>query len=575
MIKSNQNEKKITALYCRLSQEDENKGDSDSIINQKSILTKYAKDNGFENIEVFVDDGYSGVSFNRPDFQRLLELMEQGKVSTLITEDLSRLGRNYIEVGNYTDILFPRWNVRYIAVNDNYDSLYSESNEYAPLKNLFNEWFARDTSKKIRAAIKAKAERGERVGTVIPYGYARDPEIKGHLLINPETAPVVKMIFSLCAEGKGPRVIANALRKKKIPKPTMYRFMTEGIYGAVTDTEDMYGWNDRTVAGILDNEIYLGHTVNCRTTVVSYKDKRVIDRPESEQYRFEHTHEAIVDQTTWDIVRQVRQGKRRRNSMGEVNKYSGLLYCADCGSKLYFVRGRTMKPDAFNFICSRYRKHMGEKQCTPHSIREIALDEIILEEIRRVTSEARKHTAEFVRFISQKSSSENRKELNAKLSEQGKLTKRNEELNLLFKRLYEDNVLGKVTNEQFRMLSDGYNTEQKTTVERLEQLKVEIEQLKSTAVNVERFVSLARKYTDIRELTPEILRTFTSKIVIHERPSRKKNEGEQRIGIYFTRIGSMPDSELERADHCRDKAISAKTAEFSNTHQKQISIIRA
>ena len=574
-MKSNQNEKKITALYCRLSQEDENKGDSDSIINQKSILTKYAKDNGFENIEVFVDDGYSGVSFNRPDFQRLLELMEQGRVSTLITKDLSRLGRNYIEVGNYTEILFPRWNVRYIAVNDNYDSLYSESNEYAPLKNLFNEWFARDTSKKIRAAIKAKAERGERVGTVIPYGYKRDPEIKGHLLINPETAPVVKMIFSLCAEGKGPRVIANALRKKKIPKPTMYRFMTEGIYGTVTDTEDMYGWNDRTVAGILDNEIYLGHTVNCRTTVVSYKDKRVIDRPESEQYRFEHTHEAIVDQTTWDIVRQVRQGKRRRNSMGEVNKYSGLLYCADCGSKLYFVRGRTMKPDAFNFICSRYRKHMGEKQCTPHSIREIALDEIILEEIRRVTSEARKHTAEFVRFISQKSSSENRKELNAKLSEQGKLTKRNEELNLLFKRLYEDNVLGKVTNEQFRMLSDGYNAEQKTTVERLEQLKVEIEQLKSTAINVERFVSLARKYTDIRELTSEILRTFISKIVIHERPSRKKNEGEQRIDIYFTYIGSMPDSESERADHCRDKVISARTAEFPDAHQKPISTIRA
>ena len=501
--------------------------------------------------------------------------MEQGRVSTLITKDLSRLGRNYIEVGNYTEILFPRWNVRYIAVNDNYDSLYSESNEYAPLKNLFNEWFARDTSKKIRAAIKAKAERGERVGTVIPYGYKRDPEIKGHLLINPETAPVVKMIFSLCAEGKGPRVIANALRKKKIPKPTMYRFMTEGIYGAVTDTEDMYGWNDRTVAGILDNEIYLGHTVNCRTTVVSYKDKRVIDRPESEQYRFEHTHEAIVDQTTWDIVRQVRQGKRRRNSMGEVNKYSGLLYCADCGSKLYFVRGRTMKPDAFNFICSRYRKHMGEKQCTPHSIREIALDEIILEEIRRVTSEARKHTAEFVRFISQKSSSENRKELNAKLSEQGKLTKRNEELNLLFKRLYEDNVLGKVTNEQFRMLSDGYNAEQKMTVERLEQLKTEIEQLKSTAINVERFVSLARKYTDIRELTPEILRTFISKIVIHERPSRKKNEGEQRIDIYFTHIGSMPDGESERVDHCRNQAISAKTAEFPDAQQKPISTIRA
>ena len=244
--------------------------------------------------------------------------------------------------------------------------------------------------------------------------------------------------------------------------------------------------------------------------------------------------------------------------------------------------GRSVTETALNFTARTvvfpkavYKNHAGEKQCTPHSIREITLDEIILEEICRVTSEARKHTAEFVLFISQKSSSENRKELNTKLSEQSKLTKRNEELNLLFKRLYEDNVLGKVTNEQFRMLSDGYNAEQKTTVERLEQLKAEIEQLKSTAVNVERFVSLARKYTDIRELTPEILRTFISKIVIHERPSRKKSEGEQRIDIYLTHIGSMPDSESERADHCRDKAISARTAEFSDAHQKPISSIRA
>lgn len=244
--------------------------------------------------------------------------------------------------------------------------------------------------------------------------------------------------------------------------------------------------------------------------------------------------------------------------------------------------GRSVTETALNFTARTvvfpkavYRNHAGEKQCTPHSIREISLDEIILEEIRRVTSEARKHTAEFVRFISQKSSSENRKELNAKLFEQSKLTKRNEEMHLLFKRLYEDNVLGKVTNEQFRMLSDGYNAEQKTTVERLEQLKAEIEQLKSTAINVERFVSLARRYTDIRELTPEILRTFISKIVIHERPSRKKSEGEQRIDIYFTHIGSMPDSEPERADYCRNKAISARTAEFSDAHQKPISSIWA
>jgi len=238
----------ITALYCRLSQEDENKGDSDSIVNQKAILTKYAEENGFTNIQIFVDDGYSGVSFNRPDFQRLLELMEKGKVKTLITKDLSRLGRNYIEVGNYTEILFPRWNVRYIAINDNYDSLYSEGNELAPFKNLFNEWFARDTSKKIRAVVKAKAERGERVSTQMPYGYKKDPDIKGHLLIDEVTAPVVKMIFELCALGNGPRIIANILREKKILKPTVYRYRQSGSYGCITDTEDIYGWNDGTVA---------------------------------------------------------------------------------------------------------------------------------------------------------------------------------------------------------------------------------------------------------------------------------------------------------------------------------------
>lgn len=538
-MKSNQYENKITALYCRLSQEDELKGDSNSIQNQRAILEKYAKDNGFENIEVFVDDGYSGVSFNRPDFQRLLEMMEQGKVATLITKDLSRLGRNYIEVGQYTEMLFPRWEVRYIAINDNYDSLYNEGNELAPFKNLFNEWYARDTSKKIRAVVKAKAERGERVGTVVPYGYRKDPDVKGHLLVNEDTAPVVRLIFSLCAEGKGPKVIANILREKQILKPTAYRYQTSGKYGATTDTEDIYGWNDRTVAGILDNEIYLGHTINCRTTVVSYKDKRKKDVPESEWYRFENTHEAIIDKVTWDIVRKVREGKRRRTNMGDVDKYSGLLYCADCGSKLYFVRGTTIKPEAYNFICSRYRKHMGQELCTPHTIREMALDEIVLEEIRSVTYYARANTAQFVSFIQQKSSAESRRELNAKTAELSKLEKRNGELNVLFKRLYEDHVLGKITSEQFRMLSEGYNDEQRTIQEEVPKLRKAIEDLKASATNVDRFLDIARKYTDMKELTPEILRTFISKIVIHERSRKHVKEAEQDIDIYFTHIGNL------------------------------------
>lgn len=530
---------KITALYCRLSQEDENKGDSDSIVNQKAILTKYAEENGFTNIEVFVDDGYSGVSFNRPDFKRLLELMEKGKVETLITKDLSRLGRNYIEVGNYTEIMFPRWNVRYIAINDNYDSLYNEGNELAPFKNLFNEWYARDTSKKIRAVFKAKAERGERVTAQIPYGYKRKPDTKGDLLVNEETAPVVKMIFELCASGKGPSVIANILKEKKILKPTIYRYQQTGFYGNVTDKEDIYGWRTQTVVNILNNEVYLGHTINCKTTVASYKDKRKIYRPESEWLRFENTHEAIIDQTTWDIVRKVRSGKQRRNRMGDVSKYSGLLSCADCGSKLYFVRGTSLKPEKFNFICSLYRKHSGEKQCTPHSVREVILDEIVLEEIRKVTYYARSKTNEFVEFINKKSSSENKKELISKTNELNKIERRNTELNALFKRLYEDNVLGKVTNEQFRMLSDGYNTEQRDIQEQIPKLQAEIQELKASAINVKKFVDIAYKYTDLQELTPEVLRTFIDKIVIHERSEKWSKFAEQQIDIYFRYIGNL------------------------------------
>ena len=534
---SNQN--KITALYCRLSQEDENKGDSDSIINQKAILTKYAKDNGFENVQTFVDDGYSGVSFNRPAFQELLELMENGKVAVLITKDLSRLGRNYIEVGNYTEILFPRWNVRYIAVNDNFDSLYSDGNELAPFKNLFNEWYARDTSKKIRAVQKAKAERGERIGTTTPYGYYRDKEHGGRLIVDEETAPNVKLIFQMCASGIGPTKIANELGKRKIPKPSAKRYERDGVAGTNTDINGVYSWNTRTVSTMLSNEIYLGHTINCRTTRISYKDKHKKDVPKEQQYRFENTHEAIIDKETWDIVQKVRSGRRRRNLIGDVNKYSGLLYCADCGSKLYFIHGRTIKPETFCFVCSRYHNHIGTDICTPHTIREVVLDEIILEEIRRVTYLARTKTNKFAEYISQKTSSQSRREINAKSSELEKLKRRDNELNAIFKRLYEDNILGKLPDEQFKLLSQGYLSEQKEIKEKISVLESEIEKLKAESSGIDKFIRIAKKYTDIQELNPEILRTFIEKIVIHERDKWHSKSAHQQIDIYFTHIGNI------------------------------------
>ena len=514
------NSQKITALYLRLSRDDEMQSESDSIANQRDILERYARVNGFPNLREYVDDGYTGVLFdNRPGFRELMRDVEAGNVGTIMTKDLSRLGRNYIEVGNYTEFVFPRFGVRYIAVNDNYDSAVRDGNELAPFKNLFNEWFARDTSKKIRAVQRSKAERGQRIGTTVPYGYRRDPDSgkECRLLINEATAPVVREIFALCAKGTGPRTIAGILKERRILKPSEYKYRSAGKYGAVTDKADPYGWNDRTVASILDNEIYLGHTVNFRTEIVSFKDKRKRERPEEERIRIEHTHPALIDPITWEAVRKVRNGKRRRNSLGEVSKYSGLLYCADCGSKLYFARGSTMKPDQYSFFCSRYRKHMGEALCSPHMIREKILDRIILEEINRVLYYTRTRTEEFAGQIRRISGEKTERELSRKQAETAKAQKRITELKSLFKRLYEDNVLGRISDEQYRNLSSDYTEEKNGLETRILELETDIRTLRENTADIRKFLETARQYTAIRELTPEILRAFISRIVIHER----------------------------------------------------------
>ena len=541
---------KITALYYRLSQEDERAGESNSISHQREILTRYVEDKGFGNIREFIDDGYSGVTFDRPGFQEMLKLVEADKIGVIVTKDLSRLGRNYLEVGNYTEFVFPRHNVRYIAINDCCDTLFPDENEFAPLKNLFNEWFARDTSKKIRAVFKAKGENGKRVGTTVPYGYRRDPDRQDecHLLVNEDTAPVVRRIFALCADGKGPCAIAAILRDEQIPKPSEYRFRTEGAYGFKTDKEDPYGWTGPTVASILDNEVYLGNTVNFRTEVISFKDKRVRERPQNEWVRIENTHEALIDPETWEIVRRVREGKRRPNKTGEISKYSGLIFCADCGNKHYYRRPSAVEPEKSTFVCSRYRKHLGEELCTPHSIREVVLDELVLEEINRTLYYARTKTQEFAAYINRKSSSQTRKELNARTAEQIQAQKRVTELKALFKRLYEDNVLGRISDEQFRMLSAEYTDEQKSLEARLSELEKEIEALRENVTNVQRFLDTAKKYTDIKELTPEILRTFIQKIVIHEREQKHTKNAPQQIDIHFRYLGMLegmdePESE--------------------------------
>lgn len=414
----------------------------------------------------------------------------------------------------------------------------SSSNELAPFKNLFNEWFARDTSKKIRAVIKSKAERGERIGSHIPYGYKKDPDRKGHLIINEETAKNVKMIFQLCATGMGPRNIAKVLADKKIPRPSVYRYENDGVIIQKTDITDRYSWATKTIVGVLENEVYLGHTVNCKTTTLSYKDRKKKLVPVENQFRFENTHEAIIDKETWDIVQRVREGRRRITKSGNINKYSGLFYCADCGARLTYNSGNKPKPKSYYFMCSSYRRHKDGDCVLPHRIREIVLDEIVREEINQAIYYAVNKKDKFVECISKRRLSESRKKLSQKITELDKLNNRKNELNVIFKKLYEDNALGKIQDDQYRLLSDSYTSELHELKAKIPELQNQINEIKTEESNVDRFIALANKYIYIEELTSEILRTFVSKITIHE--NDKENPGAKyEIDIFLTHIGKF------------------------------------
>ena len=536
------NQKK-TALYCRLSQDDGLDGDSNSIQNQKSILQRFAEDHHFPNPCFYVDDGFSGGNFQRPAFQQMIADMENGEIGIIVTKDLSRLGRNQLHTGLYIEERFPMFGVRYIAINDNVDTENAESNDLMPFKNLFNEWFIRDTSRKIRAVQKSKAERGERLGTRAPYGYTKDPETK-KLIIDEEAAAVVKRIFALCAAGNGPSQIARILKKEQVLTPTMYAYAKYGMTHTGLDTQRPYHWSGDTVADMLENEIYLGNTVNYRFSTRSYKDKRKMEHPREECLVFENTHPAIVSKEVWDIVQQVRKNKRRRTKMDEQNKYSGLVICADCGKTMVLHRAHTMSADYNHFTCRTYKKD--SEACTAHYIRECILDEIVLEDLRRVTAEAREHPQEFAEYLNSKQSAELQKEIRRLEKEKAAMQKRKAELDAIFKKLYEDSVLGRITAEQFQLLSASYTDEQAKLTEALPQREAEIQRLKETVSNTAAFLDKAKRYTDIQALTPELLRLFIQKIVVHEKEVKWSKHAPQTVEIYYADIGCMENRQTAK-----------------------------
>lgn len=524
---------KWVALYVRLSRDDDNEGDSNSIAHQIEILKKYAKEHGITNYKIYKDDGYSGTSFNRPGFQEMLADIEAGMVSMVVVKDMSRFGRNYLEVGLYTEIRFPELGVRFIAVNDGLDSDNPFDNDFTPFRNIINEWYAKDTSKKIRAVFKAKGMSGKRLSTQTPYGYLRDKE--GNLSVDPETAPVVRLIFQLAAEGNGPGKIARRLREMEIVTPGTLEFERTGRKTRY-DPEHPCHWGSTSIVHILENRDYLGHTVNFKTTKLSYKSKKTIENPLEKQMVFENTHEALVSQETWDIVQKNRQNRRRPTKMGDMGMFSGLLYCADCGHTLNLNRTKSWAREQDNYTCGTYKRKKGE--CTAHFIRAVVLEQLVLENLREVISFAREDTEGFVR-----QAMSNRMEAQIKEQTQAKRMlaqqeRRIAEIDGIIKRLYEDNISGKLTDERFSKMSADYEREQASLRESTEELRRSVEACDQQSANMDSFLKLVRKYTVPDKLFPELLQAFVEKIVVHA-PDKSSGHRTQQIDIHYNFIGEI------------------------------------
>ncbi|MFR5293004.1 MAG: recombinase family protein [Eisenbergiella sp.] len=531
----------ITALYPRLSHEDELQGESNSISNQKRILETYAKQNGFTNLRWYTDDGYSGANFQRPGFQAMLADIEAGKVGTVIVKDMSRLGRNYLQVGMYTEMIFPQKNVRFIAINDGVDSAQGE-NDFAPLRNIFNEWLVRDTSKKIKAVKRSKGMSGKPITSKPVYVYLMDED--ENFIIDEEAAPVVRQIYSLCLAGNGPTKIARMLTEQQIPTPGTLEYRRTGSTRRYHPGYECK-WATNTVVHLLENREYTGCLVNFKTDKVSYKLKHSIENPPEKQVIFENHHEPIIDRETWERVQELRKQRKRPNRYDEVGLFSGILFCADCGSVMYQQRYQTDKRRQDCYICGSYKKRT--RDCTAHFIRTDLLTAGVTKNLRKITSYAAKHEARFMKLLVEQNEDGGRRRNAAKKKELETAEKRISELSAIFKRLYEDSVTGRISDERFSELSADYEAEQKELKERAAGLQEELSKAQEATENAEKFMKVVRKHTSFEELTPTLLREFVEKIVIHESVAldgkRRGKLRRQEIEIYYSFVGKveLPD----------------------------------
>lgn len=525
---------KITALYCRLSRDDELSGDSNSIVHQKEILSAYAEKRGFENTRFYVDDGYSGTNFNRPDFLRMMDDVNNGLVGTIIVKDMSRFGRDYIMVGYYTEIMLPQMDIRFIAVNDNVDSENQADNDFTPFRNIINEWYAKDTSKKIRSVLKAKGNSGKHLSVIPPFGYKKDPNDKEKWIIDEDAAQIVRKIYRLYLDGNTMGGIARMLTAERIETPKLYA-ENRGIKHYKTATYPEI-WSRISVEYILSNYEYTGSTVNFKTKRKSFKNKKQWIQSKENWAVFEGTQEAIIDKETFETVQKMRGTKRAYTKFNEVNIFSGLLYCADCGGKMTIRRRKEdRRKDAF--ICSTYRKKK-KNLCTEHAIKVSALEQIVLQDIRKVCAYVRAYEQEFLEDFRKCSVKESARLQSAAKSELKKAESRLSEIEKIIVKLYEEKVCGRIPEERFELLAKNYETEQAELKQKTEALKASLIAAKETDSSLAKFISLVRSYTEVKELTPEILNSFIDKIYIGK-PERIDGKRVQEVKIVYKLIGAV------------------------------------
>lgn len=547
------NFEKITALYERLSRDDELQGESNSIINQKKILEEYASKNNLSNIIHFTDDGISGTQFDRPGFMAMMNGVNQGNIGCIIVKDMSRLGRDYLKVGQCMEILRQK-GVRLIAINDNVDSFYRED-DFTPFRNIMNEWYARDTSRKIQSIFRARMEEGKRVSPSVPYGYYRNPKNKQELLVDKESSKVVKRIYRLVIEGYGVTQIADILTKDKVLIPSAYaeiHYPENNHSSKKRGIEDPYFWTPTTVGYILEKQEYMGHTVLGKTICLDYKTKKRRKAKEDELIIFKNTHEAIIDEETWNNAQRLRKTVRRSPKYGTTSHpFTGLLICSDCGGKLSYrepAEHKEKKYDSdYSFVCQHYRHRKGT--CSMHYIKVKTVNEILLKSIKEITDFAKDEKQEFLKVMNRLSDEKKEEKYQGDKEKLEKLSSRNAELTTLITKLYEDHALGKIPVKHFDRLFNTYDMEQQDLEKQIQYFEQEIESYHQRKVDTDKFLKMIEKYTDIEELTVPMINEYIEKVVVHEATGGRKGKNrKQQVDVYFNFIGNCQVPQKEEIE---------------------------